>query len=211
MNKRTYSLHVVTFLTVVRIPLVLAFFVSALVNSVRPPGGSWLFAVALVSLILSAATDLVDGWLARKLNVTSQFGAHADPFCDKVFYLAALPLLVFLASRNGHTVHSVVLLFFTLFFLLRDQWISFLRAIGSPHGISPAANWSGKARTLLSFPLVCLIYLVEESGLFAEVPSFIYVLETLGFAINLVSIYVYTIRFWPALRKSAGFDAAPPN
>lgn len=211
MNNRTHRLHLVTFLTVVRVPLVLVFFASALVNSLGQLDGSWLFAAALMSLLLAAATDLLDGWLARRLNVTSQFGAHADPFCDKVLYLTALPLLVFLASRNGHTAHSVVLLCFTLFFLLRDQWTSFLRALGSTHGISAAANWSGKARTLLNFPLICLIYVVEESALFAEVPRFIYVLETLGFTVNLISIYVYTIQFWPALRKAADFDTSPPD
>ena len=45
-----------------------------------------------------------------------------------------------------------------ILFLLRDQWVSFLRSLGALHNLSAKANWSGKARTLISFPTICVIY-----------------------------------------------------
>ena len=64
------------------------------------------------------------------------------------------------------------------------------------------ANWSGKARTLISFPTICVIYyfLQAPNHWYLSVSSYVvYVLEALSVAINLISIGVYTQRFWPAL------------
>ena len=97
------------------------------------------------------------------------------------------------------------------FFLLRDQWVSFLRSIGAMYQVDAKANWSGKARTVISFPAVCIIYYYLEApegylwGLlpFYRWPALIYALEGLCLGINVVSIWVYTAAYWPALRKEA--------
>ena len=88
-------------------------------------------------------------------------------------------------------------------FLLRDQWVSFLRSLGALHNLSAKANWSGKARTLISFPTICVIYyyLAAPAGWGLRPPDrVVYGLEGLSMVINLISIGVYTVRFWPALR-----------
>ena len=69
--------------------------------------------------------------------------------------------------------------------------------------MSAKANWSGKARTLISFPTICLIYYYLQAparwGL--QVPaSLVYGAEALSMLINFISIAVYSVRFWPALR-----------
>jgi hypothetical protein len=84
-----------------------------------------------------------------------------------------------------------------------DQWVSLLRSLGALHDLSAKANWSSKARTLISFPTICVIYYYLQApahwGL--PVPDYVvYGLEGVSMAINLVSIGVYTARFWPALR-----------
>jgi phosphatidylglycerophosphate synthase len=95
------------------------------------------------------------------------------------------------------------LLVLAILFLLRDQWVSFLRSIGALHNLDAKANWSGKARTLISFPSICVIYYYLQApprwGLLVPT-SVVYGLEALSMAINLISIVVYTSRFWPALR-----------
>jgi signal transduction histidine kinase len=199
------KLALVTFLTAVRLPLVLLFFVGAIAHSADSHKPAWLFWTSFTALIASAATDLFDGLLARRFGVVSRLGAHADPLMDKFFYLASLPLLVLVSARNGHHAHAVALLSLTLLFLARDQWVTFLRSIGSIYNASGAANWSGKLRTAINFPLVCSVYYYEAAPAHAQwiQPWAIHAFESLGVAVTLISIVSYTHRYWPYLRKAA--------
>ena len=188
-------------LTLIRVPLILAFLAISVFAGV-PLSAGW-FLAALGAMILSAITDLFDGYFARRFGVTSRLGSNADPLTDKVFYLTTFPTLVYLAARDGQLGHARILLVLAILFLLRDQWVSFLRSIGALHDMSAKANWSGKVRTLISFPTICLIYY------FLQAPAdwtlrppvwLVHGLEGLSMLINLISIGVYTRRFLPALR-----------
>ena len=203
------KLYFVTFLTFVRFPLVLAFLAGALVYAqVSLP---WVFVLAFTCLIVSAATDLLDGYFARRLDVETHFGAHADPLMDKFFALSTLPLLVFVSTKNAYSqgsdtdarIHAVFLLILTLLLLVRDQWVTFLRSIGSLYNVSANANWSGKLRTCINFPLICAIYHFEESPWPLINAGCLYLFEALAVGINIVSLYIYTRRYWPSLRRSA--------
>ena len=132
-------------------------FLAVSVFTGHPVSEFW-FLVAFVAMMLSAVTDLFDGYFARKFKVTSQLGSYADPMTDKVFYLTTFPTLIYLADRIGQHGHARALLVLAILFLLRDQWVSFLRSLGALHNLSAKANWSGKARTLISFPTICVIY-----------------------------------------------------
>jgi phosphatidylglycerophosphate synthase len=202
------KLAVVTLLTFARFPLVLLFFGGAIAYAVIPDAQHppWLFATTFAALICSAVTDLFDGILARRFKVETRMGAHADPLMDKFFYVATLPLLVFVAAQNLHIRHAVFLLVMTLFFLTRDQWVSFLRTIGSTHNVPGGANWSGKLRTSINFPLICCIYHFEEAPRQILAPWFVYAFEALGVIVNVVSLVVYTRRYWSCLRASASIE-----
>ena len=201
MTSRT-KLFIVTFLTFVRFPLVLLFFAGALINVKYQL--VWLFVTSLAFLMLSAVTDFFDGYLARKFNVVTKFGEHADPLMDKFFYLSTLPLLVFIATKNNHIPHAVFLLILTVSFLARDQWVTFLRSIGSLYNASGGANWSGKLRTAINLPMICLIYFEESAPPKAHIISHwvLNFMEAVAFVSNFLSLYVYTSRYWPYLRKS---------
>jgi CDP-diacylglycerol--glycerol-3-phosphate 3-phosphatidyltransferase len=201
MAGRMRGLWIVTCLTILRFPLILIFFVLALVNAIWP-AGVW-FMGAFTALVLSALTDLFDGQLARRFNVETQFGAHADPLMDKFFYLATLPLLVFVALRNEHLAHAIILLVMTLTFLTRDQWVTFLRSIGAIYQVSGKAHWSGKLRTGLNFPLLGAIYVHEESPV-ALIPfSLVLTFEIIALVVNFVSAFTYTRSYWPYVRRAA--------
>jgi len=155
---------------------------------------------------------LFDGYFARRFRATSRLGSYADPMTDKVFYLTAFPTLVYLADRLGQHTHARVLLVLAILFLLRDQWVSFLRSIGALHNLSAKANWSGKARTLISFPTICVIYyyLQAPANWSLRFPaSLVYALEGLSVVINLISIGVYSGRFWPALKAELRTPESP--
>jgi CDP-diacylglycerol--glycerol-3-phosphate 3-phosphatidyltransferase len=192
-------------LTLVRVPLIFLFLGVSLFSGY--PLSTLSFAVAMGAMILSAVTDLFDGYFARKFQVTSRLGSYADPLTDKIYYLTTFPALIYLASRNGQLDHARFLVVLAILFLLRDQWVSFLRSLGSLHNLSAKANWSGKARTLISFPTICVIYYYLEAPT-ASCPRIpgpvVYGLEILSVFINLLSIVVYTGFFWPALRAELG-------
>jgi CDP-diacylglycerol---glycerol-3-phosphate 3-phosphatidyltransferase len=195
-------------LTLVRAPLIFLFLAISVLC--KHPVPEFWFLVAFGAMILSAVTDLFDGYFARRFQVTSRLGSYADPMTDKVFYLTTFPTLVYLADRAGQHAHARVLLVLAILFLLRDQWVSFLRSLGALHNLSAKANWSGKARTLISFPTICVIYyyLQAPAGWAWRIPDqVVYGLEGLSVAINLISIGVYTTRFWPALRA----ELRPPD
>ncbi|MCX7016901.1 MAG: CDP-alcohol phosphatidyltransferase family protein, partial [Candidatus Sumerlaeota bacterium] len=155
-SSRRWKFYFVQALTLARAPLIFLFLaVSVFVGHPLP---QFWFVVAFTAMILSAVTDLFDGYFARKFQVTSRLGSYADPLTDKIFYLTAFPTLVYLADRVGQPGQARVLLVLAILFLLRDQWVSFLRSLGALHNLSAAANWSGKARTLISFPTICVIY-----------------------------------------------------
>ena len=188
-------------LTLVRVPLIFLFLAVSVFTG-HPVSEFW-FLVAFVAMMLSAVTDLFDGYFARKFQVTSPLGSYADPMTDKVFYLTTFPTLIYLADRIGQHGHARALLVLAILFLLRDQWVSFLRSLGALHNLSAKANWSGKARTLISFPTICVIYYYLQAPTswgFRIPESVVYGLEGLSVAINLISIGVYTGRYWPALR-----------
>ena len=55
-------------------------------------------------------------------------------------------------------VHALAMLAFTVIYMLRDTWVTFLRAVGASHGADGAAMWLGKVRTALSFPGAGWVY-----------------------------------------------------
>ncbi len=203
---------IVTTLTFVRAPLVLAGCGFALANLAAPHPA--FLAAAVLLMALSAVTDLFDGMLARKWRVASRLGALADPLMDKVFYLATLPTATFVALCLEDVRHGALLLALDVISLLRDQWASFLRSVGSEYGAEVKASFAGKLRTFLSFPGVILVHLqlglqvlAMRSPAHEGIPlapwGLVYALEAFLIALVVWSGAVYTARFWPFLRRAA--------
>ena len=204
MNARTVLVNTLTFL---RVPLIFAWLVLAIVGEFR--GGFVLGAVALLMMFFAGMTDLVDGWLARKWNVVTPLGKMADPLMDKVFYVVAFPTLAWLVQHQGESdVHALVMLVFAILCILRDLWVTFMRSVGVMYGADGAAMWLGKVRTALLFPFAGFVYA------FVFLHSFLppagrtawlwacYVSEAAMIVLNLYSSYAYTRVYLPYLKKA---------
>ena len=203
MQRKT-ALFIVNGITFARVPFVFLFLVLALVEAHR--GSAALAVAATASLAIAAITDLFDGLLARRWQVVSTFGAMADPLMDKVFWLVVFPTLLYLLARKGEAeaAHAVVMLVFTVLYILRDQWVTFLRAVGAAYGADVRAGWMGKLRTAISFPIACAIYLYASCRPAWLPLPLIYTLEGIAILVNLVSIVVYTRDYLPWLRRALG-------
>ncbi|MDA3923558.1 MAG: CDP-alcohol phosphatidyltransferase family protein [Kiritimatiellae bacterium] len=199
---QTRRLLIVNIVTFARVPFVVLFMILAVVNAYRP--GSWVMPVlGTISLAVAALTDLFDGKLARKWGVVSKFGAMADPLMDKIFYLVTFPTLLWLLGRQPNEgSHALVMLVFTVLYILRDQWVTFLRSVGTLFDADCGANWVGKFRTAASFPIACVIYVYVSMHPFFLPQALIYVLEAFLIVVNVWSMITYTKEYMPYLKRS---------
>ena len=194
---------IVTAITFGRVPFVLLFMVLAVTHAYMAPRGVWLAVAATASLSIAALTDLCDGKLARKWQVVSRFGAMADPLMDKVFYLVVFPTLFWLLGRQPNEAeHALVMLIFTVLYILRDQWVTFLRSVGAMFQADCRANWMGKFRTAVSFPAACVIYVYASLHPWFLPQALIYLIEALLIILNLWSIVVYTRQYLPYIKQA---------
>ena len=203
----------VNVLTFSRVPLIFGWLVLAVIQAYMSDGAG-SFALAWVAggmMALSGLTDLFDGRLARKWGVVSSLGKMADPLMDKVFYVVAFPALSWLISHQGESsVHAIMMLVFTILYILRDLWVTFMRSVGSMYGANVAAMWLGKVRTALSFPVAGWIYayltmhvFLPETSCWRELWLWsCYAVESAMVAVNLVSFYTYTREYLPYLKKA---------
>ena len=98
---------------------------------------------------VAAITDLLDGYLARRMNVVSVLGKFLDPLADKLIVMATL---VWMVPMGRIPAWAVVLL------LAREISITALRSIASSEGVVIAAGGGGKSKTALQMiGIVCLI------------------------------------------------------
>ena len=210
MNSRRLIVNAITF---ARVPLIFAWLGFAIVQEFR--GGFWLAFWACAMMLLSGLTDAWDGQLARKWGVVSALGKMADPLMDKAFYIVAFPALVWQILHQGGEgaqVHALVMLGFTILYMLRDTWVTFLRSVGSIYGADVAAMWLGKVRTALSFPGAgwIYVYLAFSPMVRGDECAFLkaywlwscYAVEGLLIVLTVWSLFTYTAAYWPYLKQA---------
>lgn len=132
-------------LTALRLALVPVFVVLVVVSDMSHPG--WRIAACLTFLVASA-TDLVDGWIARRFGLVTSFGKVADPIADKALTGTALVLLSW---------YDLIPWWVTMVILAREFGVTVIRFWVIRHGVM-AASRGGKAKTALQI-LAILWYL----------------------------------------------------
>ena len=98
-------------------------------------------ATATVIFVAAALTDWLDGWLARRWNQTSPFGAFLDPVADKLMVTAALLILLWLSRIN--VLIALVIIGREIAISALREWMAQLGA-----GKSVAVHWLGKIKTI---------------------------------------------------------------
>lgn len=158
-------------LTLARIVLGAGFFVLV---GLYDHGSSspWLLNVAFVVYIIAGITDVLDGYLARKLNLTSAFGRIADPFVDKVLVVGAFAMLAGsnYAFPRGTAVPdadlpgwltggmlSAVQAWMVVVILAREFVVSAVRGYSESMGIQFPAVPAGKLKMFIQSFAICTI------------------------------------------------------
>jgi cardiolipin synthase len=144
-----------TWLRIITIPLVIGVFYAP---------ASWLTPwqqnlIATVLFIAAAITDWLDGYLARKLNQTSAFGAFLDPVADKLMIAAALIVLVQL--QRADAIIAVVIIGREIAISAMREWMA---KIGKSKSV--AVNFLGKVKTISQMIAVPMLLYHDPIGPF---------------------------------------------
>ena len=139
------------------------------------PGATW---VALAIFIIASFTDLLDGKIARKYNLVTNFGKFMDPLADKLLVCTAL---ICLTSMNRLNVIVVLVI------IAREFIISGFRLVASDNGIVIAASYWGKFKTVSQMALI-IVLIMDLGGVWNVVGT---VLTWVALLLTVVSLIDY--------------------
>ncbi|HZH56281.1 CDP-diacylglycerol--glycerol-3-phosphate 3-phosphatidyltransferase [Yanghanlia caeni] len=177
-----------TWLRIAMIPLIVALYyvpTSLMPEATRDAVGAAFF-------IIAALTDWFDGWLARRWNQTSSFGAFLDPVADKLMVCAALLILLNLDRVDA---------FIALIIIGREITISALREWMAKIGASGsvAVHWLGKFKTAAQMVAIpCLLFGQPLFGVPTDLVG--QALIVVAAVLTVWSMCYYLKRAWPEIR-----------
>ena len=137
-------------LTISRIVMVLIFVVLATLANVGWVDAHWVFTMRLTAYalaILAGATDLLDGYLARRWNQVTDFGALMDPLADKIFVTATMLIAVEYRLMPAWIAVAV---------LCREFMVTGLRTLAAKKQVVISADRWGKLKTALQMVMLAI-------------------------------------------------------
>lgn len=140
------SLNLPNTLSLIRVLLVPAFVLTLLLMRDIPV---WGLVVPSVIFVITAFTDMLDGQIARRYNLVTDFGKFIDPLADKFMILGSQVAILAHILMNGETTEGLVFVFVVLVILLRELGVTSLRlVVAGKSGIVVAASLLGKIKTV---------------------------------------------------------------
>ena len=129
----------------------------------------WGFIVPTVIYILTGLTDMLDGKIARKYNLITDFGKFIDPLADKFMVISSqIAILVWMLLRGDVTL-ALVFVWVVLIILLRELGVTSLRlVVAGNSGIVVAASMLGKIKTVSQMAGTVVILLEPMIPFFSE-------------------------------------------
>jgi len=134
-------------ITVSRIVLVFIILILANVyNKFSPPIAYSIQIIVAILTVLAAYSDMLDGQIARKYNLVSDFGKLIDPLADKIFVMAIF--IIFVDTVNPYTHRSMLPGWIVVVVLAREFLVTGLRSLAATKGEVIAADKFGKIKTI---------------------------------------------------------------
>ena len=162
--------------------------------------------IAAGIFILLAATDGLDGYLARSRGEVTNFGKFIDPLADKILVAAALLALIEL---------GVLPSWVALVILTREFIVSGIRMVAAIQGVVIAASWYGKAKTVFQI-IAIVLFLLKDSLTFTTAagaftnPMFVlsWTVMVIALVLTVMSMLDYLVKARHLLKGSAGAKTA---
>jgi CDP-diacylglycerol---glycerol-3-phosphate 3-phosphatidyltransferase len=153
--------------------------------------------VSLGLFVIATITDLIDGWLARKYQMVTDFGRVADPFADKILICGAL---IFLLAKNGTAAPDGGVLdtrvrdWMVVVILAREFLVSAMRSFAESKGTAFGANYWGKFKALAQNFAVGFSILYVANPEFSFVKPVVDGVLYFATAMTAISGFVYLVR-----------------
>ena len=128
--------------------IILVFIILILANiyyKFSPPVAYTIQIITVALTILAAYSDMLDGQIARKYNLISDFGKLIDPLADKIFVMAIF--IIFVDTVNPYTHQSMLPGWIVVVVLAREFLVTGLRSLAAAKGEVIAADKYGKLKT----------------------------------------------------------------
>lgn len=135
--------------------------------------------IALIIFIAASLTDMLDGKIARKYNLVTNFGKFMDPLADKLLVCSAMICLI----EKGQLAAWIVIII-----IAREFIISGFRLVAADNGIVIAASYWGKFKTVFQMLMVIVLILNIPNSFFAVLGT---VLTYIALALTVVSLIDY--------------------
>lgn len=143
--------------------------------------------IMLIIFLVASFSDFVDGYIARKQNLVTNFGKFADPLADKILVLA---LMIILLEQNTLLPGWAVTVI-----LAREFIVTGFRIIAAEHNVVIAAGWSGKIKTNLQFLMVILLLIDGPvSGTFGVFEWIVMIVIILAVLMTIISGVEYIVK-----------------
>ena len=161
-------------LTLLRVVLIPVFVVLLLLEG----GQNYTLRIAaLIVFCIASFTDFLDGQIARRNNLVTNFGKFMDPLADKLLVCSALICMIELGQLPSWYVITVI---------AREFIISGFRLVAADNGIVIAASWWGKFKT--TFQMLTVILLILN---IPALHSVTLIIAGIAFVLTLVSLLDY--------------------
>lgn len=162
-------------LTVLRVIMV-PFFVFFMLTDVGGAANKW---IALAIFVIASLTDMLDGKIARKYNLVTDFGKFMDPLADKLLVCAAMICLI----ETGQLAAWIVIVIIS-----REFIISGFRLVAADNGVVIAASYWGKFKTTFQMLMVIVLILNFDNCYFQLLGT---VLTYIALVLTVVSLIDY--------------------
>ena len=144
--KKSPILNVPNILSFVRVLLVPAFVATILF--IKAP--VWCYIIPAVVYALTALTDMLDGKIARKYGLVTDFGKFIDPLADKFMVLGSMLAILAWMFERGQRIQGLIFVWVVLIILFRELAVTSMRLVvaGKKVKVDLAANMMGKLKTV---------------------------------------------------------------
>ena len=166
-------------ITIFRVCMIPVFLVFMLVPGI--PYGNY---IATAVFAIACASDALDGHIARKHNLVTNFGKFMDPIADKLLVCSALICFVALSYMPAWIVIVII---------AREFIISGFRLIASDNGVVIAASYWGKFKTIAQM-ITCILLIVQLPFVWVDVAEQIFIWLSLVLTVVSLAEYIWKNR-----------------